>query len=176
MATITTEHDIAGFGAKAWTGKPLKESGTMFMGSGFLTFILCLLLMIFIPPLRDAIVIIVIIVICTLVAIIVMCSTIASNVKRDKACLRRIAEKVNAFILEVTGDPTARINHGMIETLIVNKRRGVLLSINGVPGVEIKAVSKNDHQLTRFVALLTSPECGLESFDVLLGAEGKRKS
>ena len=43
-------------------------------------------------------------------AVIVTCSTIVSNVKRDKACLRRITEQVNAFILELTGDPTARIN------------------------------------------------------------------
>ncbi|MEC5181260.1 hypothetical protein [Arthrobacter sp. CG_A4] len=172
MPTKTTEHDIAGFGAKDWTGKPLKESGTLFLGSGFLTFILCLILMIFIPPLRDAIVIIVI---CTLVAVIVMCSTIVSNVKRDKACLRRITEQVNAFILELTGDPTARINPGMIETLIFSKRRGVLLNINGVPGVEVKAVPKPD-EMTSFVARLTPPDFGLESFDVLLDAERKRKS
>jgi hypothetical protein len=166
----TTQHYIAGFGSKQWTGKPLKDSGSVFLGSGFMTFLLCLFLMIFIPPLRD---IIVVIVVCTVMAIIAMWAQISSNVKRDKRCMARMTEEVNAFILELSGDPNAQIDQGKMQALVEDPRRGVLLNINGVPGVEVKTVAKPEG--TNIVALLTPPDYGLESFDVLLDAERKRK-
>ena len=166
----TSEHYIAAFGPKEWTGKPLKDSGSLFMGSGFVTFLLCLFFMIFIPPLRN---VAVVIILCTLVAIIVMCSSIASKVNRDKACLQRMTERVNAFILETTGDPNAQINLGRMQTMVADKRHRVKLSINGVPGVEVRVLAMPD-QMTHITALLMAPDYGLKSFDVLLGAE-KRK-
>jgi hypothetical protein len=166
-----SEHYIAGFGPKEWTGKPLKDSGSLFMGSGFVTFLLCLFFMMIIPPLRD---VAVVIILCTLVAIIVMCASIASNVRRDKACMQRMTEQVNTFILEATGDPTARINLARMQTLVADRRHRVKLSINGVPGVEV-GVRAMPEQMTHITALLMAPDYGLESFDVLLDAESKRK-
>lgn len=174
MATKTTdEHYIAGFGGPTgWTGKPFKDAGSLFLGAGFLTFLLCLLLMIFIAPLRD---IGVLVIVCTLAATVMTGNSVAVNIRRDKKCLQSMAEKVNTFILETTGDPTTRVNPGRIQALIEDNRRSVDLQINGVPGVEIKAAAKPD-AATRFVAVLTPPDYGLGSFDVLLEAEAQRKS
>lgn len=171
MPAKPTEHYIAGFGDSQWTGLPLKDSGSMFIGSGFLTFLLCLLLMIFIVPLRDMSVLVGV---CTLIATIAMVVTISTNVKRDRATIADMAARVNAFILELTGDPNAQVTRGKIRSLIEDNRRGVPLSINGVPGVEVKVVRKPD-QASRIVALLTPPDYGLESFDVLMDAERKRQ-
>jgi hypothetical protein len=171
MAAKPTEHYISGFGDTQWTGLPLKDSGSMFIGFGFMTFLLCLLLMIFIPPLRATLAVIVV---CTVVATIAMVVQISFNIKRDKATIADMAARVNAFILELTGDPNAQVSRGKIRSLIEDNRRGVPLSINGVPGVEVKVVREKD-QATRFVAVLTPPDYGLESFDVLLDAERKRK-
>lgn len=170
MPKKTTEHYITGFSPWEWTGMPLKGSGSKFMGSGFATFLLCLFFMIFIPPLRD---IIVVIVICTLVAVIAMCATIASNMRRDGACLQRMTNRVNAFILEVTGDPEAQINPGRMKTMVEDKRHRVKLSINGVPGVEVRVLDVPGQ--THISALLAVPDYGLKSFDVLLDAESKQQ-
>jgi hypothetical protein len=108
-------------------------------------------------------------------ATIAMVVTISSNIKRDRATIADMAARVNAFILELTGDPNAQVTRGKIRSLIEDNRRGVPLNINGVPGVEVKVVRKPD-QASRIVALLTPPDYGLESFDVLLDAERKKKS
>jgi hypothetical protein len=173
MATKSTEHYIAGFGGPTgWTGKPFKDAGSIFLGTGFLTFLLCLVLMIFIAPLRN---IGVLVLVCTLAATAMTWNTVSLNMRTDKRCLQSMAEKVNAFILETTGDPTSRIDLGRMQALIEDKQRRIDLKINGVPGVQIKVVAKPE-AATRIVAVLTPPDYGLESFDVLLAAECKTKS
>lgn len=171
MSQKSPGHYVTGFGVNEWTDRPLKDSGSMFLGSGFLTFLVCLLLMIFIPPLRDFAVYTTI---CTLVAILVMTATIVGNVRRDRACMQRMVEQTNAFMVETTGNPNARITAGGLRALIHDNRRSVALQINGVPGVEIKAMPKDD-QATQILAILTPPDFGLRSFDVLLKAEEGQK-
>jgi hypothetical protein len=166
----TPGHYVTGFSSDEWNGNPLKDAGSIWFGTGLVTCILCLLLMIFIAPLRD---ISVVIWICNITAILAMVATIVGNVQREKRNLTKMTDQTNAFMAEVTGDPTARITRGRMQFLIVDNKRGLDLQINGVPGLEIKRVPKNE-KITQVRAILTRPDYGLHSFDVLLEAEAKR--
>lgn len=172
MPVESKEHYVAGFGARQWTGRPAKGAGALFFGSGFLTFLACLFFMIFIPPLRDFFVLVGV---CTVVATISMVSSVVTTAKRERAFLADLTGRVNGSILELTGDPNARIPAGELRQLIQDNRRRVPLHINGVPGMKLKVVPGQENEATRVVALLTTPDYGLESFDVLLNAERQRK-
>ena len=172
MPVKPKEHYIAGFGAKQWTGRPAKGVGALFWGSGFLTFIASLFLMIYVEPLRN---VLAIVGLCTLVATVVMVSSIAVKAKRENAFLAGLTRRVNDAVLELTGDPTARIEVGVLRHMIQDNRRRVPLQINGVPGVVLTVVAGKENEPTRVVAVLTTPDYGLESFDVLLNAERQRK-
>ncbi|CEA06918.1 hypothetical protein BN1051_00222 [Arthrobacter saudimassiliensis] len=168
MVSSTADvYRITGFGAHEYTGRPFKESGSMFIGSGFMTFLLCLLLMIFIPPMRDFTVVIVV---CTVMAFIGMVAHIVGNMQRDNRNLEKLTQRTNAFLAEATGDPRSRLTSGTLESMIVDKRCLLSLQINGVPGLEVKVAHESEGAAS-IVALLTPPEYGLESFDVLLAAE-----
>lgn len=169
MATTSTEHYIAGIGR--WTGKPFKDAGYIFFGTGFLTWLLCLPLMIFIEPLRNFGILVIV---CTLAATAMTWNTVAVNMRTDRQCLQSMAEKVNAFILETTGDPTSRVHPDRVRALIEDGQRRVDLKINGVPGLQIQVGAKEASN--RIVAVLTRPDYGLESFDVLLAAESTTTS
>lgn len=173
MSARSKEHFVAGFVASQWTGQPAKEAGNLFIGAGFLTFLACLLLMIFIEPLRNFAVLVSV---CTLVAIVVTVADIVSKVRAEKSFLVGLTARVNGSILELTGDPNAQISSGKLQQLIQDNRRAVPLQINGVPGLELKVVSGKENEATRILALRTTPDYGLKSFDLLLNAEKQRKS
>ncbi|MGO4230444.1 hypothetical protein AB4Y72_16470 [Arthrobacter sp. YAF34] len=166
----TPGHYVTGFSSSEWTGNALKDSGSIWFGTGFIAFLLCLLLMIFIPPLRS---VSAVLWVCNVTAVLAMIATIVGNVQREKRSLTKMTDQTNAFMAEVTGDPNARITRGRMQSLIVDKKRGLELQINGVPGLEIKAVPK-DEKSTQVRAILTRPDYGLQSFDVLLEAEAER--
>lgn len=170
MPEQTKEHYVAKFSAYSRLGHPFKNSGASFFGAGFLTFLVCLLLMIFIEPVRN---IIVVVGVCTLVATIAMVAAIVFNVKFQKASLGRMTAQVNAFIIELTGDPNAQVSSGKVRALMQNKRCVLPLHINGVPGATLKTVPKSNGKM-HVVALLTTPDYGLESFDLLLKSARKR--
>jgi hypothetical protein len=172
MPLQPNEHYVAGFGSHQWTGQPAKDSGNLFIGAGFLTFLVCLLLMFFIAPLRDFFVLVVV---CTLVAAISTVADIVTKVRREKAFLAGLTGRVNGSIVELTGDPNAQISTSKMQQLIQDRRRLVPLQINGVPGIELKVVPGAANEATRVVAVLTTPDYGLASFDLLLNAEGQRK-
>lgn len=166
------DHYITGFSARQWTGRPTRGSGKLFFRSGFLTFIACLILMIFIAPLRNFFVFVGV---CTAVATFATVVSFGPKVKAERAFLAGLTERVNEAILELTGDPSARIPVEELRQLIQDNRRRVPLHINGVPGVWLKVVPGQENEATRVVATLTTPDYGLESFDVLLNAEHQRK-
>lgn len=160
---------VAGFGAGQWTGRPAKGAGALFFGTGFLTFLVCLFLMIFTPPLRDFFVLVGV---CTSVALVWTVSSIVLTAKRESRFLADLTGRVNAAILELTGDSGARVPAADVQGLIQDNRRRIPLHINGVPGLQLAGAQNEARQV---VALLTTPEYGLESFDVLLNAELHRK-
>lgn len=165
------EHLLTRFGPNQWTGWPAKDAGSLFLGSGFLTFLVCLLIMILMEPLRDFFVIVGL---CTLVATISVVADIVFTAKREKSFLTDLTAQVNDSILEITGDPNARVAVGKLRELI-EYGRSLPLHINGVPGVELKVDGKRLEE-KRILAVVTGPDYGLESFDLLLEAELQRNS
>ncbi|MGO4230149.1 hypothetical protein AB4Y72_14905 [Arthrobacter sp. YAF34] len=171
MAAKRTKHLLAKFGSSDWSGSPGKEAGNVFLGSGFLTFLACLLLMIFIEPLRN---VFVIIGVCTLVAIFSVVASVVSSAKREKAFLTGFTGRVNEMVLEITGDPNAQLSVGKLQDLIEDGG-GVPLTINGVPGIELTVDGERLRE-RRVMADVTAPDYGLNSFDVLLKAEQGRSA
>ncbi|BCW71872.1 hypothetical protein [Arthrobacter sp. NicSoilB8] len=164
-------HYVAGFGAHQWTGQPGKGAGPLFIGAGFMTFIACLVLMIFIEPLRN---VFVVIAVCTTVATIWTVADVVSKVKAEKSFLAGLTARVNGSILELTGDPNAQISAWRLQQLIQSNGK-LPLQINGVPGLELSVVPGAANEATRVVAWITPPDYGLASFDLLLNAETQRK-
>ncbi|OOP65279.1 hypothetical protein BMF89_00055 [Arthrobacter sp. SRS-W-1-2016] len=162
------EHPLTSFVAKKWGRE--KNPGCVFMGAGFVTFLLCLILVFFIEPMRNASIVIgSSLAIATLAAVSENMSTPA-RVKSFRVMLTR---KVNELILEMTGDPTARVSIAELGALI-QLEYAKPLHINGVPGLELKVVDK-EPGMKQLIAKVTAPDYGLESFDLLLSAELKRK-
>lgn len=170
MAPQTTNLVIASFGPKQWSGHASKGAGKLFIGSGFLMFLLCLVLMIFIEPLRNPGAVIIV---CTLAAIIATVSDITSTARREKRFLTELTETINEFVLETTGDRASRITSSRFRTLI--EFGGKLpLTINGVPGLDLTVGGKRFEE-RQVIATVHAPDYGLDSFDLLLAAEEKRK-
>lgn len=164
------EYFLAEFGPHQWTGTPAKDAGHLFLGAGFLTFLVCLFLSIFIEPLRSFFAIVVV---CTLAATLITAADIVVKAKGDKFFLAGLTARVNDSILEMTGDPHARISAAKLRELI-EYGPDLPLSINGVPGVEL-TVKGARLEKKRILAVVIPPDYGLESFDVLLTAEQQRK-
>lgn len=166
MVAKSSEQVLATFGPEQWAGQPAKDAGYLFFGAGFLTWLLCLLLMIFIEPLRNFGVTVLV---CTLVATLFTIWVITSTVKREKTFLSGLTETINEQILEMTGDPTARITVSRFRQMI-DLGFSHSLKINGVPGLDLKAAGERFKE-RQVVATVTAPDYGLESFDVLLQSE-----
>lgn len=166
MIAQSSEQVLETFTPKQWTGQPAQDAGPLFLGGGFLTFLLCLVLMIFIEPLRNFGVLVLV---CTIMATLIMIWGITTTAKREKTFLRELTETINEQILEITGDPTARITVGRFRHMIDFGFRHSL-NINGVPGLDLRVAGERSKE-RHVVATLTPPEYGLESFDLLLQSE-----
>lgn len=164
------EYLLAEFGPNQWTGTPAKDAGHLFLGAGFLAFLVCLFLLIFIEPLRSFSAVVVV---CTLAATVITVADVVVKAKGDKFFLTGLTARVNDSILELTGDPSARVSVAKMRELI-EYGPNLPLPINGVPGVELTAEGKILEK-KRILAVVTPPDYGLESFDVLLTAEQQRK-
>lgn len=170
MPATPHQHILAVFGPEQWTGTPARGAGHIFIGGGFLTFLVILFLMIFIEPLRNFALLVAI---CTLVGTIFAVGETVSRSKREKSFLAALTAQMNSAILEITGDPHARVSAGKLRELI--ERCGTLpLAINGVPGVVLK-VESDRFEEKRITAEAIAPDYGLTSFDLLLAAEQPRK-
>jgi hypothetical protein len=170
MAPQTMTLNIASFGPKKFAGNPGKDAGTLFIGAGFATFLACLLLMIFIPPLQN---VGVVIIICTLSAITITVWDIVSTIRREKRYLTGLTETVNDFIVESTGDRSSRITVTRLRQLIDFGGK-LPLSMNGVPCLDL-TVGGQRFGSRVVIATVTAPDYGLESFDRLLREEEQRK-
>lgn len=101
MVPQTTAKTIATIKPKEWSGRPAKGAGKLFFGSGFLTFIVCMFLLIPIPPLRS---VGPVIMVCTLAALAVTIGKIVFTTRRELRALARKTVAINEFIVESTGD------------------------------------------------------------------------
>ncbi|MFB9714281.1 hypothetical protein [Arthrobacter methylotrophus] len=126
--------------------------------------------MIFIETMRNPLIVIGI---CFAVAALYTVSEMVSTPTAVKVFRARLTRKVNELILEMTGDPTAKVSVTKLDELIEGGH-GLPLHINGVPGIELKVVDK-EPGVKQIIAKVTAPDYGLESFDLLLSAELKRK-
>jgi hypothetical protein len=171
MAPVTSTKTLATITQKQWNGQPAKDCGSLFFGSLIMMGIVCLVLMIFIPPLRNFGAVFVVSAVSALGLTIAFVFT---EVKRQRWFITNQTEAVNEFIVESTGDPTSRITVERFRQLIEFSGK-LPLSINGVPCLELKATGDRtaDRQI---VATVTAPDYGLDSFDRLLMEEANRSS
>ncbi|QOT19370.1 hypothetical protein [Paenarthrobacter sp. YJN-5] len=166
MIPKSSEHVLTTFTPNQWAGRPAKDSGYLFFGVGFLTWLVCLVLMIFIEPLRNFGIMVLV---CTLSATLFTIASIVTTVKSDRAFLSGLTETLNEQILEMTGDPSARITSSRLRQMI-DLGFSHSLTINGVPGLDLKVAGERFKE-RQVIATVTAPDYGLESFDLLLRSE-----
>lgn len=171
MAPAPTSKILASITPQQWSGQPAKDCGKLFIGALIMAFIACLILSIFIPPLQNAGVPPTI---SFLFAMGLTVYTIVSEAKRQRRFLTGLAETVNEFIVESTGDRSSRITVDRFRLLIEYSGK-LPLSINGVPCLELKASGERTGT-RQIVASVTAPDYGLDSFDRLLIEEAKRSA
>jgi hypothetical protein len=171
MAPTTEAKIIASIDHRLWNGRPAKDVGAMFVGSWIFTGIVCLVLMIFIPPLRNFGVSTLVAFVLALALTIFFVSATASQQNRF---LTNLTGTVNEFIVESTGDRSSQITADRLRQLLDFSGK-LPLSINGVPCLELKA-SGDRNADRQIVATVTAPDYGLDSFDRLLREEEQRKS
>lgn len=133
--------------------------------------IVCLVLMIFIPPLRNFGAVFVV---SSVSALALTISFVFTEVKRQKWFITNQTEAVNEFIVESTGDPSSRITVDRYRQLIEFSGK-LPLNINGVPCLEIKCTGDRTAD-RKIVATVTAPDYGLDSFDKLFQEETKHSA
>jgi hypothetical protein len=170
MPGKTTQHVLFGFDAIPGADRSMKKEVAIFMLSGFLTSIVCLFMMIPVAPLRN---IFVVFLICNLVAGVVAGVPYGLKVQREKAFMTMLTDRLNEAILELTGDPTVRISTWTFQQR-VDYGGSIPLNVNGVPGLELRLVGQKPGP-RQVLAVVTQPDYGLDSFDLLLDTESRRK-
>lgn len=178
MPTPGTEHrEICSFTSKEWTGRPAEGAGAMFGGLSIVGFVLCLILMLFTPGLRD--------VGATLLFVAIFASTftvlgILGKGSSERAFLHRLTATVNEVILELTSDRAKQLSADELRSLLIDGG-SIPLLVNGVSGLRLRVVPepapkpkqstkpKTDAvTTTRIVIAATPPDYGISSFDRLL--------
>jgi hypothetical protein len=178
MQTPRTEHrEICSFTSKEWTGRPADGAGAMFGGFSIVGFVLCLILMLFVPGLRD--------VGATMLFVGIFASTftvlgILGTGSSERAFLQRLTATANEVILELTADRANQLSTDELRSLLVDGGSLPLL-VNGVSGLHLKVIPEptpkpkpNARQktdavtLTRIVIAAAPPDYGIGSFDRLL--------
>lgn len=187
---------IGGFTSQQWSGRPAKDGCAMFVGFGILGFVLCLVLMLFIPPLRDAGVAALFIVV---VSIVLTVMAIRGKSSSEAAFLRTQTSQINETIRELTGYPNDQFSTESFRAF-VEKGQSIPLLVNGVAGIDFRAIRESEVKIaasasvepqqgvkdwrspgrsakppepvttTRFVLTVTPPDYGTDSFDRLLSA------
>jgi hypothetical protein len=178
MQTPRNEHrEICSFTSKEWTGRPADGAGAMFGGFSIVGFVLCLILMLFVPGLRDVGATVL------FVGIFASAFTVLGILGRgssERAFLQHLATTVNEVILELTADRANQLSTDELRSLLVDGGSLPLL-VNGVSGLHLKVIpeptpkpKQNATQktgavtTTRIVIAATPPDYGIGSFDRLL--------
>lgn len=164
---------IGTFTSRQWSGRPIADAFPVFMGSGFLGLILCLLLMIFIPGLRSFGATMAF----TLIAAITLTTyAFVEQVSSEKRFLHNLTARVNEAIVLLAANPKNRLSPKGMRWLIESGKREPLL-LNGVPGLDLSVVRKHEVKgknetltTSTIIITVTPPAYGIESFDKLLAA------
>ncbi|TSE16626.1 hypothetical protein B1A87_012970 [Arthrobacter sp. KBS0703] len=180
MQIPRTEHrEICSFTSKEWTGRPADGAGAMFGGFSIVGFVLCLILMLFVPGLRD--------VGATMLFVGIFASTftvlgILGTGSSERAFLQRLTAAVNEVILELTADRANQLSTDELRSLLVDGGSLPRL-VNGVSGLHLKVIPEPTPKpkpkqiappktdavtTTRIVIAGTPPDYGIGSFDRLL--------
>jgi hypothetical protein len=172
---------LCSFTSDQWSGQPAQGGGNMFIGFAVIGAVLCLILMIFLPGLRSPGAV-------TLFTAVFAIAFTALSIRGRTAAERKFLEgmtaRVNDIIAGLTGNSTQRLSEQRFRRLIENGRPLPLL-VNGVPGLELQAVSEqtpapsrspvvkradNVVRTTRVIVTIRPPDYGISSFDRLLAA------
>lgn len=178
MPTPRTEHrEICSFTSKEWTGNPADGAGAMFGGFSIIGFVLCLILMLFVPGLRD--VGATMLFVGSFASAFTVLSVLGKG-SSERAFLERLTATVNEVILELTADRTKQLSPDELRSLLVNGGSLPLL-VNGVSGLHLKVIPEPSPKpkqnakpktdavtTTRIVIAATPPDYGIGSFDRLL--------
>lgn len=178
MPSPTVEHrEICSFTSTEWTGRPADGAGAMFGGFSIIGFVLCLILMLFVPGLRD--------VGATMLFVAIFASTftvlgVLGKSSAERAFLQRLTATVNDVILELTADGAKQLSADELRSLLIDGG-SVPLLVNGVSGLHLKVIPEPAPKpkqnakpntdavtTTRVVIAATPPDYGISSFDRLL--------
>lgn len=177
---------LATFTSEQWNGRPAKGGCSMFIGAVIIGYILAVILMIFIPPLRTGSAATAF---ALIIGIIITWAGIGSGASLQKAFLRNLLDKINDTVVSVTGNPKDQLSVSDLRSLMRGEGTRPLL-VNGVPGLELRAIRSEAKPAMRTVQVkgkpaqyqpepivtttifieMTAPPLGLTSFDRLLEA------
>lgn len=172
---------LCSFTSDQWSGRPAQDGGNMFIGFAVIGAVLCLILMIFLPGLRNSGAVTLF---TAIFAIVFTALSIRGKASAERKFLEGITARVNDIIAGLTGNSTHNLSAQQFRALIENGKPLPLL-VNGVPGLELQAISEqqpvparnpvvkrvgNVVRTTRVVVTVTPPDYGIASFDRLLAA------
>ena len=181
MTLSTPERRVlATFTSEQWTGRPGKDVVSRLIGNGLMGLVVCLLLMIPVPFLRNPEALVLFTV---LFAVLFTTVTVRTKFSNENQFLQGLTADVNETILQLTGNPKDQLSVDGFQTLIDTGNR-LPLTINGLSGIDLRVIQKRtqeardpavkrDAKVTttaRVVLTVTPPDYGIESFDRLLAA------
>jgi hypothetical protein len=180
MPNPQTKHRVVcSFTDKEWTGRPDDGAGALFGRLSVVGLVLCLLLTLLVPGLRDvgAVVLFVAMFATTFTAL-----SILARSSRERAFLEGVTASVNEVLRELSVDGGAQLGTDDLRLLLVNRKTRPL-SVNGVAGLRLKVIRNTSPvpslhakpimkpiTTTYVVLAATPPDYGVESFDLLLEA------
>ncbi|WP_104138862.1 hypothetical protein [Arthrobacter sp. ZGTC131] len=178
MQSPRVEHRvICSFTSQEWTGRPADGAGAIFGRFSVIGFVVCLVLMLGLPWLRDVGATMLFVAsfatVCTAVGIL-------GESSGERAVLQRLTATVNDVILELTADKAKQLSVDEFRSLLVDGGSLPLL-VNGVSGLHLQVLPEPSPQpkqnvrpnsdavtTTRIVLAATPPDYGISSFDRLL--------
>lgn len=181
MTLSTPERRVlATFTSEQWSGRPGQDAFSRLIGNGLMGLVVCLLLMIPVPFLRNPVALILF---AAVFAILFTSVSIRTKFSSENQFLQELTADVNETILQLTGNPKDQLSAEDFQELIETGDR-VPLTINGLSGIDLRVIQKRTQQVqepavrmdakvtttTRVVLTITPPDYGIESFDRLLAA------
>lgn len=181
MTLSTPERRVlANFTSEQWSGRPGQDAFSRFIGNGLMGLVVCLLLMIPVPFLRNPGALILFTV---LFAALFTTVTVRTKFSNENQFLQELTADVNEAILQLTGNPKDQLSVEDFQELIETGNK-VPLTVNGLSGIDLRVIQKHAQQdgdpaakwdpkvttTTRVVLTVTPPDYGIESFDRLLAA------
>jgi hypothetical protein len=172
---------LSSFTSEQWSGRPAQDGGTLFVGCAVIGAVLWLVLMIFLPGLRSGGAFTLF---TSAFAVVFTALAIKGKASAERKFLEDLTSTVNDIIVGLTGNVAYRLQAQQFRAL-VETGKPLRLLVNGVPGLELQAITdlqpvpvrnpvvkRTDNVVltTRVVITVTPPDYGITSFDRLLAA------